>query len=121
MDDRSKRLEVINTVNEKNEQNVQFKVLIPEKMNFLNEKKLFFDEIEGKIFLVGNEVKKYEAKTPTFLNGQKLIKYKLLNNMKNLINLTDEGINFMLDKDTVNGNFLKAHATFFFTVFSKLS
>ena len=86
-------------------------------MNFLNEKKLFFDEIEGKIFLVGNEVKKYEAKTPTFLNGQKLIKYKLLNNMKNLIKLTDEGINFMLDKDTVNGNFLKAHATFFYSIF----
>ena len=78
----------------------------------------FFDEIEGKIFLVGNEVKKYEAITPFILNGQKLIKYKLLNNMKNLINLTHEGINFMLDKDTVHGNFSKAYATLFYSVFN---
>ena len=42
MDDRSKSLEVINTVNEKIEQNIKFKVLIPEKTNFINEKKIFW-------------------------------------------------------------------------------
>ena len=48
MDDRSKSLEVINTVNEKIEQNIKFKVLIPEKMNFLNEKKLFLMKLKEK-------------------------------------------------------------------------